>query len=129
MDSAKVGILEKADEVSLRSLLKGHDGGALEAEVGLEVLGDLTDKTLEWELTDEKLGRLLVSPDLTESHGSGPVTMGLLDSTGSRGGLASSLGGQLLSRGFASGRFTGGLLGTGHSDDLSFLESERFECW
>ena len=79
VDGAKVGILEETDEVSLRGLLEGHDGRALEAEVSLEVLSDLTDKTLEGELADEKLGRLLVSSDLTESDGTGPVTMGLLD--------------------------------------------------
>ena len=37
-------------------LLEGHDGGRLESEVGLEVLGDLTDETLEGELSDEELG-------------------------------------------------------------------------
>ena len=125
VDGAKVGILEKTDEVSLGSLLEGHDGGALEAEVGLEVLGNLTNQTLEGEFADEELGRLLVSPDLTESHSSGPVTMGLLHSAGSGGGFASGFGSQLLSWGLASGRFTRGLLGTGHFDVNKFSEFER----
>ena len=43
------------------------NGGALEAEVGLEVLGDLTHETLEGELAEEELGGLLVPTDLTES--------------------------------------------------------------
>jgi hypothetical protein len=43
-------------EVGLGSLLESHDGRRLEAEVGLEVLGDLTDETLEGELADEELG-------------------------------------------------------------------------
>lgn len=47
------------DKVSLGSLLEGHDGRRLEAEVGLEVLGDFTDQALEGELADEELGRLL----------------------------------------------------------------------
>ena len=55
VDGAKVGILEETDKVSLGRLLEGHDGRALEAEVSLEVLGDLADKTLEGELADEKL--------------------------------------------------------------------------
>ena len=114
VDGAKVGILEETDEVSLRGLLEGHDGRALEAEVSLEVLSDLTDKTLEGELADEKLGRLLVSSDLTESDGTGPVTMGLLDAAGGRGGFTGSLGSQLLPRRLSSGGFTGGLLGTSH---------------
>jgi hypothetical protein len=43
------------------------NGGALEAEVGLEVLGDLTHKTLEGELVEGELGGLLDPTDLTES--------------------------------------------------------------
>ena len=69
VDGAQVGVLEEGDEVSLNGLLERTDGGALEAEVGLEVLGDLTDKTLERQLADEELGRLLVATDLTESDG------------------------------------------------------------
>ena len=70
----------------------------------------------EGELADEQLSGLLVSPDLTESHCPGPVSVGLLDSAGGRGGLASSLGGQLLPGGLASGGFTSGLFGTSHGD-------------
>ena len=67
MDRAQVGVLEEADEVGLGGLLEGEDGGGLEAEVGLEVLGDLADEALEGELADEELGRLLVLADLTMS--------------------------------------------------------------
>ena len=114
VDGAKVGVLKEPDKVSLRGFLEGHDGRALEAEVSLEILSDFTHKTLEGELADEKLGRFLVSPDLTESHGARPVTVRFLDTSGGGGRFASSLGSQLLARGLASGRFTGGLLGTGH---------------
>jgi histone H3 len=69
VDGAQVGVLEEGDEVSLDGLLESADGRALEAQVGLEVLSDLTDETLEWELADEELGRLLVATDLTESDG------------------------------------------------------------
>ena len=55
VDGAQVGVLEKTNEVSLASLLEGHDGGALEAKVSLEVLGNLTDQPLEWELPNEQL--------------------------------------------------------------------------
>ena len=102
VDGAQVGVLEKTNKVGLASLLEGHDGGALEAEISLEVLGDLTDKTLEGQLADQKLSALLVPTDLTESHGSGPVTMGLLHSAGGRGGFARGFGSQLLSWGLAS---------------------------
>ena len=114
VDSAQVGVLEKSNEVGLGSLLKGKNGGSLEPQVTLEVLGDLADETLEGELTDEKVGGLLVTTDLTKGHSSGTVPVGLLDASGSGGGLAGSLGGELLAGSFSSGGFTGGLLGTGH---------------
>lgn len=69
VDGAQVGVLEERDEVSLDGLLEGADGGALEAKVALEVLGDFTDQTLEGELANEELSRLLVATDLTESDG------------------------------------------------------------
>jgi histone H3 len=116
VDGAQVGVLKQTNKVSLRCLLEGHDGRGLETEVSLEVLGNLTDKALEGQLADEELSGLLVATDLTESHGTGAVPVGLLDSAGGRGGLASSLGGKLLARSLSSGGFAGGLLGTGHLD-------------
>ena len=116
VDGAQVGVLEQTDQVGLAGLLESHDGGALEPQVSLEVLGDLPHQTLEGQLADEQLGGLLVSPDLTESHSAGPVSVGLLDSTGGGGGLPGSLGGQLLPGSHSSGGLTGGLLGTSHGD-------------
>lgn len=70
VDGAKVGVLKEGYEVSLNGLLKSTDGGRLEAEVRLEVLGDFTDQTLEGELSDQELSGLLVATDLTESDSS-----------------------------------------------------------
>ena len=92
MDGAQVGVLEERDEVGLNGLLEGADGRALEAEVALEVLGDLTDETLEGELADQELGRLLVATDLTESDGTRLVPVRLLDTSGSVKLLASCAG-------------------------------------
>ena len=89
MDGAEVGVLEEGDEVSLNGLLKSADGRGLEAEIRLEVLSDLTNKTLEGQLADEKLGGLLVATDLTESDGTRLVAVRLLDTSGGGGGLAS----------------------------------------
>ena len=116
MDGAEVGVLEETDEVSLAGLLESHDGRGLEPEVGLEVLGNLPDQTLEGQLADEELSGFLVTPDLPEGDGAGPVSVGLLDAAGSGGGLPGSLGGELLPGGLASGGFTCGLLGTSHCD-------------
>ena len=116
VDGAQVGVLKETNQVGLRGLLQGHDGAGLEAQVGLEVLGDLPHQALEGQLADEELGRLLVATDLTKSHGTGAVPVGLLHSAGGRGGLASSLGGQLLAGSLTSRGLASGLLGTGHFD-------------
>ena len=116
VDGAQVGVLEEADQVGLGCLLESQDGGGLEAKVGLEVLGDLTHQTLEWELADQQLGGLLVATDLAQGHGSWTVAVGLLDSSGGWGGLAGCLGCKLLAWGLASGGFACCLLGTGHVD-------------
>ena len=88
----------------------------MEPEFFFVILGDLADEALEGDLADEQIGGLLILADLTESDGTGPVAVGLLDATGGGGGLASRLGGELLAGGLASGRLTGGLLGTSHVD-------------
>ena len=49
----------------------------------LEVLGDLTNETLEGELADQQLGGLLVATDFTEGDGTGAEPVGLLDTSGS----------------------------------------------
>jgi hypothetical protein len=106
VDSAQVGVLKEGDEVSLNGLLESTDGGALEAEIGLEVLSDLTNETLEGELSDQKLGGLLVTTNLTESDGTGLVSVRLLDTTGGWCRFTGSLGGELLTWGLASSGFT-----------------------
>ena len=102
VDSAQVGVLKQTNKVSLGRLLESHDGRGLESQIGLEVLGDFTDQTLEGQLPDQKLGALLVTTDFSQSDGSGPVSVGLLDSSSGRGALTSGLGGQLLPWGLAS---------------------------
>merc|ERR1712131_301535 len=114
MDGAQVGVLKQANEVSLRSLLQSHDSAGLETQVSLEVLSNLTNQPLEGQLADQELSGLLVTTDLTEGDGSGPVPVRLLYSTGRGSRLPGRLGGQLLPGALASGRLTGGLLGPGH---------------
>ena len=106
VDGAEIGVLKERDEVGLNRLLKSADGRGLEAEVGLEILSDFTDETLEGELSDQELGGLLVATDLTKSDSSWLISVGLLDTSGRRGGLSGGLGSKLLTRGLASGRFT-----------------------
>ena len=48
VDGAKVGVLEQAHQVGLACLLQGHHSRALEPQISLEVLSNLTNEALEW---------------------------------------------------------------------------------
>jgi len=129
MNSGQVSIFEEGHEVGLASLLKSEDGRGLEAEVRLEVLSDFTNEALEGELANKEIRTLLVLSDFTESNGTRPETMRLLDATSrDRGGfLGGLLSGKLLSWGFATSRLASGLLGAGHLS--SFLLVCDAESW
>ena len=60
MDGTEVGILKESHKVGLTGLLKSHHSRALESQVSLEILSNLTDETLEGQLADEQLCGLLV---------------------------------------------------------------------
>jgi hypothetical protein len=106
VNAAQVGIFEESDQIGLGRLLQGQHGTALKAQVALEILGNLTDQTLKGQLTDQQVGTLLVTTNLTERDSSRAVSMGLLHAARGRRGLASGLGRELFARGLASGAFT-----------------------
>ena len=54
-------------------------------EISFEILSNFSHETLEGQFTDEELSGFLVTTDLTESDGTGTVTMGFLDTSGGRG--------------------------------------------
>ena len=81
VDSAQVGVLEEADHVSLSSLLEGEDGRRLESEIVLEIVGDFSDESLEWELSNEELGGLLEFSDVSQGNGTWSESMWSLDTT------------------------------------------------
>jgi hypothetical protein len=114
VDGSQVGVFEEGDQVGFRGLLQSHDGRRLESEVSLEVLGDFSNKSLEGQLSDQELSRLLVSSDFSKSDGTRAVTVGLLDSSSRWGRLSGSLGGKLLTGSLSSGGLSGGLLGSSH---------------
>ena len=111
VDGAQVGVLEEAHQVGLCGLLQRQHRGRLEAQVGLEVLGDLADQALEGQLADQQLSALLVAADLAEGDSAGSVPVGLLDTAGGGGRLAGRLGGELLAGGLAAGGLACSLLG------------------
>lgn len=84
VDGAEVGIFEQGDKVGLGSLLQSHNGGRLEAEVRLVLLGDFADEALEWGLANQELSRLLELSDLAKSDGTGSVSVRLLDTARGR---------------------------------------------
>jgi len=81
VNGAQIGVLEESNQISLTGLLESTNGSRLEPQVSFEVLSNFSHKTLEGQLPDEELSGLLVSPDLTESDSSWPVSVGLLDSS------------------------------------------------
>ena len=61
VDGGQVGVLEERDEVGLGGLLQRTDRRRLEAQVRLEVLGDLADEALEAaDGDDEQVSEVLV---------------------------------------------------------------------
>ncbi|KAK4011888.1 hypothetical protein OUZ56_020997 [Daphnia magna] len=119
MDGTQIGVFKQTNQVGLACLLQRHDGRALEAQIGLEILGDFSDQALEGQLADQKLSRLLVTANLSESDGTGAISMGFLDTASGWGTLTSSLRGQLFAGSLATGGFASSLLCTSH-----FLEYE-----
>ncbi|KAJ8870935.1 hypothetical protein PR048_027237 [Dryococelus australis] len=94
VDSTQVGVLKQPHQVGFTRLLQSHNCRALEAQVGLEVLRNLSYQALEGQLADEQFGAFLVAPNLPQSWGT----------------LASSFCSELLSWGFTSRRLTGCLV-------------------
>ena len=114
MDGTQVGVLKQTNQVSLTGLLESHDSRALEPQISLEVLGNLSHQTLEGQFSDEQLSRFLVSPDLSQSYSSWSVSVRLLYSSCGRCTLPGSLGSQLLPGSFSSSGFSCSLLSTCH---------------
>lgn len=115
VDRAQIRVLEQANEVRLRSLLKGYHSGGLEAKVRLEVLCDLSHEALERKLPDQKLRRLLVPADLPKGDRPGAVTMRLLHSSRRGSRFTSRFRRELLTRWcFSSSAFASRLFRASH---------------
>ena len=99
VDSAEVGVLEESNEVCLSSLLESENCRALESEVSLELLSNLANQALEWELANEELSRLLVSSDFSEGNRAWAISVWFLYTSSSWGILSGCLGGELFTRG------------------------------
>merc|ERR1719321_75439 len=115
VDGTEVGVLEESNHVSLSGLLESEDGGGLESEISLEIVGDLSDESLEGEFPDEELSRFLESSDLSKGDGSGLESVRSLDTGGGNGSRGFALGrlvGNGLSGSLGRGSFSSGMLGS-----------------
>ena len=120
VDGSEVGVFEKTDEVSLGGLLKGEDSRGLESEISLELRSDLSNESLEGELSNEELGALLEAADLTESDGAGSESVGLFNATSIAAScfLSGNLDGNSLSGSLATGVLASSLLCSCHFNNL-----------
>jgi hypothetical protein len=80
MDRTKVCVFEQTDEICLRCLLECRNRRRLETEVASEPGGNLTNKSLEGELSNQQIRRLLVLPDLSQGNCARTEPMLLLSS-------------------------------------------------
>ena len=112
MDGAQVGVLKEGDQVGIRGLLQGSDSRGLEAQVRLEVLGNLAHQALEGQLADQQLGALLVAANLAQGDRARAVAVGLLDAASGGCALARGLCCPLLAGRLAACALWGGLLDT-----------------
>ncbi len=81
MNGAEIGILKQSHHVRLSCFLQGKHCLTLEPEITLVLLSNLSHKSLEWQLSDQKLGWLLELPDFSESYRTGSESMRFLDTT------------------------------------------------
>ena len=114
VDSTQVGVLKQGDQVCFNGFLQSTDSRGLESQVGLEVLSDFSDQSLEWQLSDQELSRFLESSDFSQCNGTWLISVRLLDTTSRWSGLSCSLRGQLLSWSLTTGRLSCCLLGSSH---------------
>ena len=78
VDGSQVGVLKQAHQVGLSSLLEGQHSAALETQVSLEVLGNLTNQTLEGQLPDQELSALLILPAVVTGRVRGNCVSGFI---------------------------------------------------
>jgi len=114
VDSTEVGVLEETNHVSLRGFLESKDGRGLESQVGLEIVGNLSNESLERKFSNEELSRFLELSDLSKGDGTWSESVWSLDSTGLWGLTLRLLVSNVLSWGLSSSVLSSGMLGSCH---------------
>jgi len=114
MDGTQVRILKQPNEIGLSCLLQRKNSGRLESKVVLEVLCDLTNQSLEWQLAQEEVSGLLIASNLTQCNGTRSISVWLLHASCCWCRLTCGLRRQLLTWRLTTCRLTRGLLRTRH---------------
>lgn len=122
VDGSKVGVFEKSNNVGLSSFLEGKDSWWLESQVSLEIISNFSNKSLEWELSNEEFSWFLESSDFSKWDGSWSESVGSLDSTwGSESFTLWGFGSYSLSWLFGSSCFSCSVFGSCHFDLFYFI--------
>jgi hypothetical protein len=118
MESAYVGVHKEIHQVRFTGFLNSGYGGALEANVCLDLLRNLTDEPLEWQLPDQQICGFLVPSDFSKSYSTWPVTVGSPHSSSEWRTFASCFSGLLFTRPVSTGGFTCHLLVPCHLNQI-----------
>jgi len=70
VDRTEISVFKETNEISFRSFLQRKYGGALESKVTLEVLSNLSNESLERQLANQQLRRLLELSNLSQGDSS-----------------------------------------------------------
>ena len=81
VDGGEVGVFEKSNNVGLSSFLESKDSWWLESQVGLEIVCDFSNKSLEWKLSNEEFSRFLEFSNFSEGDGSWSESVSSFNST------------------------------------------------
>ena len=124
VNGAQIAVFKQPRQVRLRSLLQGHQCHAVKAQVGLDLLPNLSNQALKGQFTKEQLCGPLVAAYLSQGHGPRTVAVGLLRGDDGRGpGCTHCLPGHLphacLPGRLAAGNLAYCLLGRGHLSAFS----------
>lgn len=122
MNGTEVGVLEESNQESLCSLLESCNGGSLKSNVVLVGSGNFPNETLEGQFADKEFCGFLVSANFAQCNRPRSKTVRSFDYSARIGGF---LGFRDAAGDFVSGRFAGGLFGTGHVN----LESTEENDW
>jgi len=114
VNGGKVAVCKEVDAVGFSSFLQSHDCMRLETEIDFEISCNIAHETLEWQLANEKLLRLLVFSNLAEGYSARTKAVRRLYTPEINTTLTGCLSRECFAGSFPVSRHSGSLLGTCH---------------